>query len=149
MVLDLDIPPTLLDLARVPVPPAFQGRSLMPLVERENVEWRKDWLYEYYEYPAYENIPPCRGLRTERYKYIEYFTQNAFELYDLETDPDELHNLYSDPKYADLVSTLRKRLEELRRETNDHYTWVPTKLLTQEEIQRQEQHKKRHKRWGF
>jgi arylsulfatase A-like enzyme len=146
MVLDLDIPPTLLDLAQVPVPAAFQGKSLMPLVERDDVEWRKDWLYEYYEYPAYENIPPNRGVRTERYKYIEYFTQDAYELYDLETDPDEIHNLYGDPKYADLTAQLRKRLEELRRETNDHYKWTPTKLLTEEEIRKQERHSKRNKR---
>jgi len=130
MVLDLDIPPTLLDLAKVPIPAAFQGKSLMPLVESSGVEWRKDWLYEYYEYPAYENIPPCRGVRTERYKYIEYFTQNAYELYDLETDPDEMHNLYGNPKYSDLTSQLRSRLEELRRETNDHYVYVPTKLAS-------------------
>ena len=130
MVLDLDIPPTLLDLAKVPIPNAFQGKSLMPLLERPGVEWRKDWLYEYYEYPAYENIPPCRGVRTERYKYIEYFTQNAYELYDLETDPDEVHNLYANPKYADLTNQLRLRLEELRRETNDHYVYVPTKLAS-------------------
>ena len=130
MVLDLDIPPTLLDLAKVPIPNAFQGKSLMPLLERPGVEWRKDWLYEYYEYPAYENIPPCRGVRTKRYKYIEYFTQNAYELYDLETDPDEVHNLYANPKYADLTNQLRLRLEELRRETNDHYVYVPTKLAS-------------------
>jgi arylsulfatase A-like enzyme len=130
MVLDVDIPPTLLDLAKVPIPTAFQGKSLMPLVESGEVEWRKDWLYEYYEYPAYENIPPCRGVRTDRYKYIEYFTQNAYELYDLESDPDEMHNLYGNPKYEDLTRQLRSRLEELRRETNDHYVYVPTKLAT-------------------
>jgi len=130
MVLDVDIPPTLLDLAKVPIPTAFQGKSLMPLVESGEVEWRKDWLYEYYEYPAYENIPPCRGVRTDRYKYIEYFTQNAYELYDLESDPDEMNNLYGNPKYEDLTRQLRSRLEELRRETNDHYVYVPTKLAT-------------------
>jgi len=130
MVLDLDIPPTLLDLAKIPVPPAFQGKSLMRLLEGGAVEWRADWLYEYYEYPAYENIPPCRGVRTERYKYIEYFTLNEYELYDLETDPDEMRNLYGKPTYSDLTNRLRKRLEELRRETNDHYVYVPTKLAT-------------------
>ena len=128
MVLNLDIPPTLLDLAKVPVPPAFQGKSLMPLIEQKNVEWRADWLYEYYEYPAFENIPPCRGVRTERYVYIHYFTQHAYELYDLEMDPGEMHNLYGDPKYAELTKKLQDRLEGLRRETNDHYVWEPTKV---------------------
>jgi len=133
MVLNTDIAPTLLDLVGAPIPPAFQGRSMMPLAEGGTVhEWRKDWLYEYYEYPGFENIPPCRGVRTEHYKYIDYFTQQAYELYDLKADPDEMHNLYHDPKYADLVKQLTARLEELRKETNDTYVYVPTKPIGRE-----------------
>lgn len=125
MVLNLDITPTLLDLAGIPIPAAFQGKSVMPLAERESIPWRKDWLYEYYEYPAAEKVPPCRGVRTERYAYIHYFTQDAYELYDLQIDPDEMHNLYGDPQYAELTRKLATRLEELRRETNDHYVYTP------------------------
>jgi arylsulfatase A-like enzyme len=125
MVLNLDLAPTLLDLTGVPIPKNFQGESMMPLAERRSPKWRKDWLYEYYEYPAAENVPPCRGVRTERYKYIEYFTQDAYELYDLKTDPDEVNNLYGDPKYLDLVKTLRARLQQLRSETNDTYVYTP------------------------
>jgi len=127
MVLNIDIAPTLLDLVGAPIPAAFQGRSMLPLAQGKMVsDWRKDWLYEYYEYPGYENVPPCRGVRTERYKYIDYFTQNAYELYDLQTDPDEMHNLYADPKHAPLVAQLRTRLEQLRKETGDHYVYTPT-----------------------
>jgi arylsulfatase A-like enzyme len=130
MVLNIDIAPTLLDLVGAPIPKAFQGRSLMPLAEGKHVaDWRKDWLYEYYEYPGFENVPPCRGVRTERYKYIDYFTLNEYELYDLQTDPDEMHNLYADPKHAGTVKALKARLEELRKETGDNYVYEPTKLL--------------------
>lgn len=132
MVLDIDVAPTLLDLAGAPIPKAFQGRSMMPLAEGRHVaDWRKDWLYEYYEYPGLENVPPCHGVRTERYKYIDYFLTHEYELYDLQTDPDEMHNLYGDPKYAELVKKLRARLAELRKETGDHYVYEPTKLLGQ------------------
>jgi len=131
MALNLDIPPTVLDLAGAPIPQGFQGKSLMPLAEGRNVAWRKDWLYEYYEYPGFENVPPCRGVRTERYVYIHYFTQDAYELYDLQTDPDQMHNLHGDPKYAELTRTLATRLEELRRETKDHYVYTPTVLFNQ------------------
>jgi arylsulfatase A-like enzyme len=66
-------------------------------------------------------------VRTERYKYIHYFTEpQEFELYDLQTDPGEIHNLHRDPKYAALTAKLAARVEELRRETNDHYVYVPT-----------------------
>ncbi len=129
MVLNVDFAPTLLDLAGLPVPSAFQGKSAMPLLEGKNVPWRKDWLYEYYEYPGFEEVRPNRGVRTERYKYIHYFVDpQEFELYDLETDPDEMHNLYGDPKYADLTKQLATRLEELRRETHDNYQYKPTVL---------------------
>ena len=53
MALNIDVAPTLLDLVGAPIPAAFQGRSLMPLAEGKSVaNWRKDWLYEYYEYPG-------------------------------------------------------------------------------------------------
>ena len=128
MAISTDLAPTLLDLAKVSIPTAFQGRSLMPLAERRDVPWRKDWLYEYYEYPGFENVPPCRGVRTERYVYIDYFTMDQHEIYDIQTDPDEMHNLYGDPKYADLTTQLQTRLKELRKETNDTYVYTPTNL---------------------
>jgi len=127
MVLNLDLAPTLLDLAQVTVPAHFQGKNLMPLAESRDIAWREDWLYEYYEYPGNENVRPCRGVRTERYKYIHYFTEpQEFELYDLKTDPSELHNLYADAPHADRARKLAARLEELRRETGDRYVYTPT-----------------------
>ena len=133
MVLNLDLAPTLLDLVGLPPPAHFQGKSLMTLLGRPDVAWRSDWLYEYYEYPGNEEVKPCRGVRTERYKYIHYFTEpQEFELYDLKQDPEELHNLYDDPAHAGLTRQLAARLEELRRETGDEYTYQPTALLKEE-----------------
>jgi arylsulfatase A-like enzyme len=130
MALNLDLAPTLLDLAAAPVPAHFQGRSLMQLIENPAAAWRGDWLYEYYEFPGNEEVRPCRGVRTERYKYIHYFTApEEFELYDLGTDPAELHNLHGDPAHAGLARTLAARLEELRRETGDTYAYQRTVLM--------------------
>jgi arylsulfatase A-like enzyme len=128
MVLNLDIAPTLLDLAGIPIPASMQGRSMLPLMKgRGDVPWRTDWLYEYYEYPGFEDVPPCRGVRTERYKLIHFFLPpEEFELYDLEHDPDERDNLFSNPEYKDLVAELKARLAELRKETGDHYEYKPT-----------------------
>ena len=98
----------------------------MTLVANPEASWRTDWLYEYYEYPGNEEVRPCRGVRTERYKYIHYFTApEEFELYDLEADPAEMHNLHRDSGHAGLVHQLAARLEELRRETGDHYVYKP------------------------
>jgi arylsulfatase A-like enzyme len=133
MVLNLDLAPTLLDLVGLRPPDHFQGQSLMTLLADPQRAWRKDWLYEYYEYPGNQQVKPCRGVRTERYKYIHYFTEpEEFELYDLEQDPDELHNLHADPAHAALAGELAARLEQLRRETGDTYLYQPTVLLKQE-----------------
>jgi arylsulfatase A-like enzyme len=102
----------------------------MRLLAEPDAAWRSDWLYEYYEYPGNEDVRPCRGVRTERFKYIHYFTPpEEFELYDLEADPDEMRNLQGDPAHAALVRQLAARLEELRRETGDHYAYQPSVLL--------------------
>jgi arylsulfatase A-like enzyme len=125
MVLELDIAPTFLEMAGVAVPKSMQGRSLVPLLKGEKpASWRKDWLYEYYEYPGPHNVRKNRGVRTERYKLIHYYEPpEEFELYDLQEDPGELHNLYGDPRHAALTQQLKNRIEELRRETDDHYVY--------------------------
>ena len=129
MVLNLDVAPTLLQLAGLPVPSGMQGKSFLPLAEGEKVSWRQDWLYEYYEYPGYENVKPCRGVRTARYKYIEFFLEpKEYELYDLAKDPNEMNNLYGKSGYEELTKHLQARMAELREETDDHYQYQPTGL---------------------
>ncbi len=129
MVLNLDIAPTLLNLAGLPIPEEMQGKSMLPLMENQHIPWREDWLYEYYEYPGFENVRPCRGVRTKRYKLIHFFLDpEEFELYDLQTDPDEKTNLYGQPGTEKLTEHLKQRLAELRKETNDQYQYKPTGL---------------------
>jgi arylsulfatase A-like enzyme len=130
MVLNLDMAPTLLQIAGLAVPSEMQGKSMLPLAEEKpNVAWRKDWLYEYYEYPGFENVRPCRGVRTERYKLIHFFIEpQEFELYDLQNDPEEKNNLYGKPGSEDLTSHLKERLAALRAETDDTYEYKPTGL---------------------
>ena len=127
MVLNLDLAPTLLEIAGLSVPPEMQGKSMMPLAEGRAVQWRKDWLYEYYEYPGFENVRPCRGVRTDRYKLVHFFVDpEEFELYDLQSDPDEMNNLYGKPEVADLTAHLKERMSALRAETNDTYQYKPS-----------------------
>jgi arylsulfatase A-like enzyme len=122
MVLNTDISPTLLELAGLKIPTWIQGQSLVPLLKGEEPKsWRKDWLYEYYEYPGPHNVRKNRGVRTEQFKLIHYYeAPQEFELYDLKEDPGELNNLYDDPRYATLARDLRQRIGELREETDDH-----------------------------
>jgi arylsulfatase A-like enzyme len=121
MALDLDIAPTILDMAGVRIPASMQGRSLKPLFQGNETAWRRDWFYEYYENPGVFNVPKNRGIRTDRYKLIEYYEEDPieFELYDLDKDPGENQNLYGEPQYADVTRQLLRRLEELRQETGE------------------------------
>jgi arylsulfatase A-like enzyme len=130
MVLNLDLAPTLLDFAGLPPLPAMQGKTMMPLAEEKpNLAWREDWLYEYYEYPGFENVRPCRGVRTKRYKYIHYFVEpQEYELYDLESDPNEANNLYGKRGYEQLTAEMRTRLANLRKQTKDTYEFKPSGL---------------------
>lgn len=127
MVLNLDLAPTMLQIASLPVPPDMQGHSFLPLAEGHQIPWRKDWLYEYYEYPGFENVRPCRGVRTARYKYIHFFLDpQEYELYDIEKDPNEAVNLYGKPGYQQIAAHLQARLEELQKETGDTFVYKPT-----------------------
>lgn len=120
MVLNIDIAPTVLDLAGLKIPDWMQGRSALPLLEGKPVEWRRDWLYEYFEFPAVHSVRKHRGVRTERYKLIHYYEDpEEFELYDLQADPQELRNLHGQPDHEQLERRLRERIEELRRQTGD------------------------------
>ncbi len=118
MVLDVDLAPTILDLAGVEIPKSMQGKSVMKLAESEKTEWRQEWLYDYYEYPGPERVKPHRGVRTKTHKLIHYYTEpQEFEMYDLANDPLERNNLYGDPSHAAIQSDLTARLDRLLQET--------------------------------
>lgn len=123
MVLNLDIFPTLLELAGVAAPPNLHGRSFVQLATTGDTSWRKEWLYEYFEYPAGEAVRPHRMIRNTTHKYVHYFAEpQEYELYDLSHDPGEGNNLAGHPEYASLQSALATRLEQLRQATNDKTT---------------------------
>jgi arylsulfatase A-like enzyme len=115
MILDIDIAPTLLDLAGIEKPKHMQGKSVVGLAAADDPNWRKEWFYDYYEYPGNEQVRPHRGIRTERYKLIYYYLDpQEYELYDLVQDPGETRNLYGDPEHAPLQNDLWKRLQTLQ-----------------------------------
>jgi len=121
MVLNLDFAATFLDASGTTIPDDIQGESLMPILERRRPKnWRTAMYYHYYEYPAEHNVKRHYGIRTERYKLIHfYYDIDAWELYDLQKDPNELKNLYHDPRYADLVKRLKDQLARLRERYGD------------------------------
>ncbi len=115
LVQNLDFAETFLDMAGVAAPANMQGQSLVPLLEgREPADWRDAIYYHYYEFPGWHAVQRHYGIRTDRYKLIYYYLIDEWELFDLESDPDELRSVYDDPQYADVVSELKERLDGLR-----------------------------------
>jgi arylsulfatase A-like enzyme len=112
----VDLPATLLDAAGIPVPPHFQGRSLLPLIRRETQDWPEEVFIQISESQV------GRAIRTRRWKYSVVAPQKdgwddpgscEYQeecLYDLEADPYELHNRIGLESHLEVAATLRQRL---------------------------------------
>ncbi len=126
MVLNIDIPPTLAELAGAKLPQKMQGTSLVPLLKREGTRWRKSFLYEYFQEEYAPGFVTVVGVRTNRYKYIESLRQTGDinELYDLKTDPGEMNNLINDPGYRSVRSEMIRELQKLKTETGYFDPWI-------------------------
>jgi hypothetical protein BACCOPRO_03552 len=121
MVQNIDYAPTFLELAGAPIPADIQGVSLVPLLKGKHPKnWRKSLYYHYYEYPAEHNVRRHYGVRNERYKLIHFYNDvDAWELYDLKTDPTEMHNLYGRPGMEKVTREMKKELLRLQVQYDD------------------------------
>lgn len=112
----IDLPPTLLDAAGLPVPPEMQGRSILPLLRGREADWPDDVFVQISEAQV------GRAVRTQRWKYgvtapekhggrdpgSERYVEEY--LYDLEADPYELQNLIGLQSHQEVAAVLRERL---------------------------------------
>jgi arylsulfatase A-like enzyme len=116
LVLNIDIAPTLLDLAGLPVPSFMQGRSLVPLIQGRPTAWREDFFCESNFCTPAQAYPMIEGVRTKRWKYIRYtdVTPVVEELFDLKEDPHETNSLAGSEDHSQVLSRLRLRCDELR-----------------------------------
>jgi len=117
LVTNIDWAPTILNIAGAKIPADIQGKSFFPLLTKTPsavVPWRKEAYYHYYEFPQPHHVHPHFGIRTERYK-LAYFYDglDSWELYDLEKDPTEIHNIYGDENAGKVKADLKQRLRQL------------------------------------
>jgi len=118
-VLTVDIAPSLLDACGAPPIADVQGSSWKRLVGGGDTAWRTAWFYEYNYEKQFPYTPNIRGVRTDQWKYIRYPTGDGTpdkhlpELYSLSDDPEERHNLASDPQSAPMRRQLEGKLAEL------------------------------------
>ncbi len=122
MVQNVDLAPTILDLAGVAIPQDMQGKSLAPFFETDKegeTVWRDKIYYHYYQTGIWHFAQRHLGLRTKRYKLIYFYDLDDWELYDLKHDPEEVNNLYRNQMYAPLADSLKLELKDLIREVGD------------------------------
>jgi len=119
MTQNLDFAETFLDYAGVEIPNDMQGKSLRPLLEgtMNDDDFRNAIYYHYYDYPAFHMVKKHYGVRTKRYKLMHFYDDiDTWELYDLQQDPEEIHNLIDDAEYDVIETRLHKTLDSLEME---------------------------------
>ncbi|NIA14867.1 MAG: sulfatase-like hydrolase/transferase [Nitrospiraceae bacterium] len=112
-VLNIDLAPTLLDLAGIADHGDLKpdGHSIRPLLEGRSGPRRKAFFVEYYQDRSRLAVPHIQAVRTPDWKYIHYpELKDEDELYDLSKDPLELHNVIADPRHAKITRRMRSRL---------------------------------------
>jgi arylsulfatase A-like enzyme len=135
LVVSPDVAPTILDLCGLQAAASMQGQSLVPLIRGKSVPWREDIFLECLM--LMQNYPLVQAVRGQRWKYTRYWPCEEVsidyrdvlnrglrgeppayeELFDLEEDPTERHNLASSPAHARRLANLRHRCVELLRES--------------------------------
>ena len=121
LVQNIDYAPTFLEIAGVEIPEDIQGVSLMPLLRGEHPQDWRQWLYyHFHEYPAEHAVKRHYGVRDYQYKLIHFYNDiDEWELYDLQADPTEMHNIYGEPGTGDITAKLLQELKEAQELYDD------------------------------
>lgn len=115
-VLTVDLAPSLLELCQAPALANIHGKSWVKLTRQGDPAWRTSWLYHYNYEKQFPYTPNVRSVRTESWKYSHSPhgdggpDRHKAELYNIEFDPEERHNLIDRPKYAGVVKEMKAEL---------------------------------------
>jgi len=131
MVLNIDVTATIADIAGVEIPETWQGKSLMPIVNKKTNTMNRDTVLIEHIWD-FVNIPPSEGVRTEEWKYFRYVNDKTIEeLYNLKKDPKETKNLIGNKKYTAVRDKLSSKLDELIKKNSNEYRAAPYDLTVE------------------
>lgn len=145
--LNIDIAPTLLDLAGVKKPQAMQGQSFKAALAQPEITNGRDAIYyRYWLHMAHHTIPAHYGIRTKTHKLAFFYglpldangampaaTPPYWELYDLANDPKEMNNLYPSEKSASVKEKLKAQLSQLKIDIGDTDEQYPSLMAVKAE----------------
>lgn len=121
IIANIDVAPTILDVAHIQDAPMMDGRSFLPLLLERDVVWRKFLLYEYFWEHNYPQTPTMHAVFNSSVKFIRYHgVWDTHELFDLQADPKEFQNLIRSPEKAELAQQLQETMFSLLRESGGH-----------------------------
>ena len=131
MALNIDVPATILDLAGIPQPKSWQGKSLMPLIDQKINNLKRDTVLVEHIW-EFDNIPPSEGVRTKEWKYFRYVNDKSIEeLYNIKSDPQEIENLVNNEKFVNELKIFRNKTDELIDRYSDSYSDGPDDLIVE------------------
>lgn len=110
--LNIDVAPTILSMAGLPIPSSMQGMNLIDVVEGKRKE-REQFFYQYY-FLGGQQLPRQEAVVTNRYKYMQFIEHGYEELYDIKLDPHETENLIANGKYKMILAELRSQYKKLK-----------------------------------
>jgi len=123
---NIDIGPTILDIAGVEQPDQFDGQSFLPLLQNARKgEWRDTIYYEYFWERPFPQTPTVHAVRTDQYKYIRFHgIWDINELYDIKNDPLETNNLIRSKEHQEISRELRNSLFRWLAETDGNQMYL-------------------------
>jgi arylsulfatase A-like enzyme len=115
LALNIDVAPTIVAAAGLPVPTGMQGRSLSPLyLTNQPPGWRDEFFYEHPTISSRDRIPASQGVIRRDWKYVYWPEFDYEQLFNLNDDETERRNLAADPAHAGRRDRMRQKLEEWR-----------------------------------
>ena len=113
IVLNIDLAPTILELAGIPNVLPMDGRSLVPILENKHIIWREYFVYEYFMENNFGIQSDIFAIRDSNYKLVRYPQHPQWdEFFDLVNDPYEINNLISDRRYYELIEQMDEKLDQ-------------------------------------
>ncbi len=114
---NMDVVPTILEIAGVDIPSYMDGKSLVPLLkQQEGTQWRDGLMAQHFGHLNYQEEQ--RLIYWREYKYVAHLNDTD-ELYHLEVDPFENKNLINDDDYNEVLKEIQKKLLNKMEEAKD------------------------------